>query len=84
MTCTTQEKLCDFSLAPRCFALKKTFTTERSVSGLVLYYRIHVFEIKNQKLPAPLKLEAASSGTLVCPTYKPHDRNYTTFSKLIP
>jgi len=46
-----------------------------------------VFEIKNQKFPAPLKFNTAfTPGTLLCPTYKrelrhiPPDSNYITFS----
>jgi len=48
-----------------------------------------VFEIKNQELPATLKIEEAlSSGTLVCSTYKCElrhfrpDCNHLTFSKV--
>ena len=59
------------------FAQNKSFTTEHSVSDFVIYYRHSVFEIKNQELPATLKIEEAlSSGTLVCSTYKCELRHF--------
>jgi len=64
------KKMVWYSLGVSLFVLNKTFTTERSVSGFVIYFRRLVFEIKNQELPEPMKLNAGSPGTLVCPTYK--------------
>lgn len=88
-TCTTQDKLCDFPYIFHVFEQNKTFTTEDSASGVFIYYRRLVFEIKNPELPVTLKLKAAlSSGTMVCPTnirelrQIRHDTNYTTFSKV--